>query len=231
LEDEEARALAAAFGHSRIVEARRAIVREEDPPGGIVFLLEGQAVRHKFLESGRRQILSVMIPGDACDLGVALLEARDHSISTLGECVVSQVTDASLVQLSARYPKVRAALRWATLVEESIAREWLLNVGQRQAPSAMAHLFCEMYYRLRAIGQTQDLSFELAMTQGELGEAVAISTVHVNRCLQELRARKLLSFADKRVTILDLQKLEVFGEFVRTYLHLESRYSAVVPAL
>lgn len=230
-EEDEAKAIAGAFGRCRAVGARRAIVREEDPPGGIVFLLDGQAVRHKFLESGRRQILSVMIAGDACDLGVSILERRDHSISALGNCIVAQVTDASLVELSAKYPKVRAALRWATLVEESIAREWLLNVGQRQAVSAMAHLICEVYHRMRAIGQTDGLSFDLAMTQNELGEATAMSSVHVNRCLQDLRARKLLAFGDRRVTILDLEKLERVGEFERTYLHLEARYTSVVQAL
>jgi CRP-like cAMP-binding protein len=206
-------------------------VREEDPPGGIVFLLEGQAVRHKNLESGNRQILSVMVAGDACDLGVSILERRDHSISALNDCVVSQVTDASVLKLSAANPKIRAAFRWASLVEESIAREWLLNVGQRDAASAVAHLICEIYHRLRAIGQTQGLSFELAMTQGELAEATALSSVHVNRCLQVLRRQQLLAFGDRRVTILDLEKLERFGEFERTYLHLEARYTPHVPVL
>jgi CRP-like cAMP-binding protein len=172
-----------------------------------------------------------MMAGDACDVGVSILERRDHSISSLSDCVVSQVTDAALVELSAQYPKVRAALRWSTLVEESIAREWLLNVGQRQASSAIGHLICEIYYRSLAIAQVQDLTFELAMTQGELGEATALSTVHVNRCLQDLRGRKLLAFGDKRVTILDLPKLERFAEFERTYLHLEARYTPQVPAL
>lgn len=45
----------------------------------------------------------------------------------------------------------------------------------------VAHLFCEMLYRLRVVGLTEDNSYDFAISQTELAEALGFTTVHTGQ--------------------------------------------------
>lgn len=225
LSAEEVSAISLAMANVFSVPAGHVLAREDDPPINLLYLLEGMAYRHKTLFEGGRQILSLLLPGDPCDVGITLLARRDHSLTAAVPSRLARISDAALEQLCSNYPRIRAAIQWATLSEESISREWLVNVGQRSALSAMAHLMCELYYRLRAIDLVDGLNFAMPLTQSDLGDAVGITPVHSNRVVQELRRRKLIAMGDGRLTILSLQGMEELAVFDPGYLHLEARYS------
>jgi len=106
-------------------------------------------------------------------------------------------------------------------VEEAIAREWIVNVGQRNALERIAHLFCELLYRFRAVGLNQGNSCTLPLTQVELAETLGLSPVHVNRTLQELRRQKLITLEGGTLTIQDLEALKDVSFFNPDYLHLD----------
>jgi CRP-like cAMP-binding protein len=84
----------------------------------------------------------------------------------------------------------------------------------------MAHLLSELRYRLEAIGRTTDGTFDLPITQLELGDCLALSTVHVNRVLKELRSEGLLRTERAAFHLLNKDKLAKHGQFEPTYLHL-----------
>ena len=100
-------------------------------------------------------------------------------------------------------------------------REWILNVGRREAYGRMAHLLCEFYVRLKAVGLTNGHAYEMPFTQAELADATGLSTVHVNRTLQELRHDGLIKTQAGKVIIEDWDGLRAAGEFDPTYLHLK----------
>jgi CRP-like cAMP-binding protein len=220
LNTEEATALEMALGAARHVPAKKEVVRQGEEPRVAFVLLSGVACRQKLLDDGRRQILSFLLPGDSCDIGIAVLAQRDHSILALVDCTVSSVTDEALDYLSAQYPKLRNALHWAALVEESIAREWIANVGQRSGSERMAHMFCEHYCRMEALGLTDGPSCLLPLTQIDVGDALGVSPIHANRLLQDFRRLGLLAFGDKHLTILNFDILKQVAGFDDTYLHL-----------
>ena len=62
-----------------------------------------------------------------------------------------------------------------------------------------------------------------AVTQAELADALGISTVHVNRVLQDLRGDNLITLHGGSVKVLDWERLKRAGEFDPTYLHLVKR--------
>ncbi len=224
---EEISALSAVMANTITVPPKGSVALQGDRPESLYFLLDGMMLRQKALIDGGRQVLSILLPGDPCDIGVTLLDQRDHALTAVNQCKVARVSDASIELLSSNYPKIRAAFRWVTLAEEAIAREWLVNVGQRDAVSRMAHLFCELYYRNLAIGQADGLSISLPLTQQDLGDVLGISSVHTNRVLQQLRGDHLVSVADGRLTILSLEGLEEQANFDPTYLHLQARFEKV----
>lgn len=221
---EEAAAIELAF--TQIIDVREdtEITREDDPPDSVHFLLEGFICRQKLLPDGSRQILAFVLPGDPCDVGVSVLDRLDHTLVAMTDCRLARISDAALQHLMSQYPKIRAAMQWAAMQRDGILQEWIVNVGQRQAVRRLAHLFCEVYKLSAAVGLTNGQSCMLPLTQTDLGDAVGLSAVHVNRTLQDLRAKGLFAFGDKRLTILDLPGLERVAEMDDTYLHLEARY-------
>jgi CRP-like cAMP-binding protein len=185
-------------------------------------ILEGWACRYKTLSDGRRQILAILLPGDFCDMKVYLLKEMDHNIAAITPLRVAQVTREKVEALVQDHPRVSQALSKTDLVDLAIQREWTLNVGQRSAYERIGHLLLELFYRLRVLGMTDGQSFDFPLTQSDIAEATGLTTVHVNRTLKELRSDGLLEVERRRVTILNIERLEDATMFNPAYLHLES---------
>nr|WP_304363593.1 Crp/Fnr family transcriptional regulator [Jiella sp. LLJ827] len=220
---EDEKLLNEVIGVQRGVEARQDIIQEGDRPEEVHLIVQGFACRYKLLPNGERQIVAILIPGDFCDLHVAILGEMDHGIATLSRCKVVHIPRKTIDELTRNHPRITHALWWATLVDEGILREWITNLGRKPAERHIASLMCELYLRLKSIGLVSDHTFELPMTQQEVADAVGISIVHANRMLAELRERGLVAFQGRRVRITDIDELVAFAGFNQNYLHLTRR--------
>jgi CRP-like cAMP-binding protein len=223
LTDADTRALLALEGHIRHVGPREDVLVENDRPDDIVFFVRGFGFRYKLLGSGRRQITAYLLPGDCCCPDVLLSPAMDHSIATLSPATVIAFPRHVIADLLAAHPGLERALRWAALVEGAIAREWVVNLGQRTASERLAHLLCETFTRLRIIGLTQGDSCEFPLTQAELADTLGLSTVHVNRTLQDLRRDGLITLKGRTLVVHDLPALQRLSIFDPAYLHQRDR--------
>jgi CRP-like cAMP-binding protein len=222
LSSEDRRALHhAASLQQRRLGPRHDIIHEGDRPEFVNLILDGWACRYKTLEDGRRQITAFFVPGDICDLKVFILREMDHSIGTLSPVLLAEIPRDVVLDLTEGSSRLARALWWSTLVSEAIEREWVVNLGQRSATERVAHLFCELFLRLRAVGRTSGNSCELPVTQAELADTLGLSTVHVNRTLQDLRAENLIILRGKVLTIPDLDALQRAAMFNPNYLHLQ----------
>ena len=202
------------------------IVREGDRPTRSCLILEGFACMHKMTVKGRRQIMSFFVPGDIPDLQSLHLTVMDCSLGTITPCKLGFIQHEALRALCDRHPRIARALWRETLIDAAIFREWVMNVGRREAYARMAHVMCELVVRLRAVGLAPDDAYELPMTQSEFADALGISTVHVNRTLQAMRADGLIRLSGNQLTIPDWEKLKEAGEFDPAYLHLEQKAAA-----
>jgi CRP-like cAMP-binding protein len=206
---------------SRSVPARTSIIQEGDAPEDVHLVMSGFACRSKVTEDGHRQIFAYLVPGDFCDLHIFILKEMDHTIETLSlPCEVVQIPRPRVLELTKR-PEIARALWWATLVDEATLREWLVNLGQREAVERIAHLFCELHLRLGSIGLAANDGFTLPITQMELADTMGLSTVHVNRALKDLRSRGLISFKDNTLLIHDVDEIRGLSGFNPNYLHLD----------
>ena len=203
------------------LRAGQDIVRQGDRPNRSCLLIDGFASASKLTGEGNRQITSFYISGDIPDLQSLHLRVMDITFSTMTTCRVGFIPHEALILLCATFPLLWAALWRTTLVDAAIYREWVANVGQRQAHTRMAHLLCEIVVRLRAIGLAPDDACDLPMTQTDIADAIGISVVHVNRILGRLREEGLIVFKNKRLKVLDWPGLVATGDFDATYLHLE----------
>lgn len=213
--------IGAAAERVRKLRSRGHVVSEGDKPKVIYLVLEGWAYRYKHLEDGRRQIVGFFLPGDLCDLNVFILREMDHSIASITPLTIAEISRSNFERVIERHPRITQALWWDALVNMAIQREWTVNLGQRVALERVAHLLCELFFRLRSAGLTDGESCGFPLTQGELADATGMSTVHINRTLQELRALKLITLSNRVLSIHDLDRLMHVGMFNANYLHLD----------
>ena len=199
------------------------ICREGDCPSQCCLMLKGFSFRYKMVGGGRRQIFSFHIQGDIPDLQSLHLVPMDHDVAALSSAKVGFIQHRHLRDLCLRHPRVAAVLWRDTLIDGAIFREWMAGMGRRHAVARVAHLLCEMYVRLNEVGLAQGGSVAMPITQEEFGDALGLSTVHVNRSLQALRHRGLIQLAQSTLTIPDWSALKAMAEFDPTYLHLDPR--------
>lgn len=219
--DEADQAAVLALPHTvRRIENNRYVVREGDVPTHCCLLVSGFAVRHKITGDGGRQIVNLHMAGDMVDLQNSLLRQADHNVQALTTMTAAFIPREALVDLAFARPNVGKALWLETLIEGSIAREWVANVGRRDARTRIAHLLCEFAQRLDAVGLGSECNYELPMTQEQMADAVGLTPVHVNRTLKALDAEGLTTRSKRSVIINDWKRLAEVGDFRSTYLHL-----------
>lgn len=194
--------------------------REGEAPTECCLVVEGLVCRYRVLGAGQRQIMSLHLAGDIPDLQSLHLIVLDHSLGSLTPGRAAYLPHAAVRDLTDRFPNITAAFWRDTLIDASITREWLAGVGRRSAHQRVAHLICEVFVRSRALHLIEARLFELPMTQAELGDALGLSTVHVNRVLQDLRRDALIIWRGKSILIQDWERLRVAGDFDPAYLHL-----------
>lgn len=218
LEDKEAAAIAGLPAREMSLKRDSDVSRDGD---AVFVLLEGWVCGYKLLGDGQRQICSIHIPGDMPDLRRLLFPVGDLEYRALSSCRLGLVPAQPLRDLFRRSPAIaRAILREMSIIA-TIAEEWVANVGRRRAIARIAHLLCELIYRIDAARGSAQSSYLVPLTQTDLGDATGLSTVHVNRVLQELRGKRVLEFTGGQLSIPDRRLLAEIAGFDRKYLHLE----------
>lgn len=212
----------------KAMEHNHYIVREFDRPTHSCVMLSGFAVRHKIVAGGSRQIVAIQMAGELVDLQNSLLGIADDSVQMLTPGKIALIPRDAINRLIAERPAVAHALWIDTLVEASIFREWIANVGRRDARARIAHLLCEFAVRLKVAGLGDQSDYEMPMTQEQLADATGLTAVHVNRTIKGLEADGLIARVHPRsITIGDWRKLADTGDFNSAYLHLRERELAL----
>lgn len=209
----------------RTCDPAATLVREGESSAACVVLLSGFAFREKRTSQGKRQIVSVYVPGDALNFDRLFLNAMDEDVLALTSADIAIIPREAVLELARSRPAVADAMVASTLVEGSISREWMLNIGRRDGLSRVAHLLCEFAVRLDAVGQVygKKMGFHLPMSQDQLADALGLTPVHVNRMLKSLEADGLIERKGRWVTFPQWDELCEIADFSSRYLHLIDR--------
>ncbi|MGH1592243.1 Crp/Fnr family transcriptional regulator [Methylobacterium phyllosphaerae] len=205
------------------LDARHDIVRDGDKPTHCCLVISGWTCRYKLLSQGKRQILSFHVAGDIPDLLSLHIPVMDHSLATVTSATVALIPHESLRALVAQYPGLASRLWRETLIDAAIFREWMTGMGRRSASERIAHLFCEMYVKLQAVGLAGNYRCPLPLTQVDLADALGLTPVHVNRVLKDMRGQALITLRSHTLVIEAWDELLRVSEFDPLYLQLETR--------
>jgi CRP-like cAMP-binding protein len=226
LTEEERLGIAGLTMNMRTLGAGQDIVREGDRPSQCCLLLAGFAQRFKDVGNGRRQIMSFHIPGDMPDVMSLHLAIMDHTLGTITPTKVAFISHQTVRHLIRSHPRIGDALWRDTLIDAAVFREWMVGMGRRSAHARIAHLFCELLRRMQVVGLAPDNSMQVPLTQSHVGDALGLSTVHVNRVVQQLRSEGLITWSGRVLKVNDVEGLQRAGEFDPTYLHVDEGQAA-----
>jgi len=200
------------------------IVREGEATASSCVMLSGYSIRHKTVVDGARQIVAIHMKGELVDLQNSLLGVADHSVQMLTSGRVAMIPRDEIIRVAFERPNVGKAMWFDTLVDASIFREWIANVGRRDSATRVAHLLCEFALRMKVAGLGEPTFYELPMTQEQLADATGLTSVHVNRTLKGLEANGLIDRPNPRsIHIGDWRQLASAGDFSPAYLHLDDK--------
>ena len=221
LADETVQRLVALCIDVRRVPSRTVVAEEGDRQSQVYLILEGWACRCRYVDDSRRQITSLLLPGDfsnpELDLDPKL--GIDHTVCALTPLTYAVMETEDLGDLAAEVPELALALRLQRRREQSIQREWAVSLGRRSASERVAHLVCELQRRLGG-GGSGGMTIEMPLLQSDIADAVGLTPIHVNRMLQQLRSQGLIQSSHNSLTISDLAKLQRHACFDETYLRL-----------
>jgi CRP-like cAMP-binding protein len=212
----------------RTFEPQSYCTREGEQPMFCGVLVSGFAFRQKLTSEGARQILAVHIPGEPLDFQHLFLDEADHNVQTLTRAELAIIPRAAVQELARSRSRIGHAILVMMSIEASIFREWIVNVGRRDARTRIAHVLCEFAVRLRAQGIADEYRYELPMTQEQLADVTGLTPVHVNRTLKALSKEGLVVRTRRSVAFTDWERMREAGDFNQRYLHLEPQRSAAV---
>ncbi|MET4219932.1 CRP-like cAMP-binding protein [Bradyrhizobium sp. LB14.3] len=197
---------------------REYVLRQGDKPGVCIVVMSGLLSRQRVVNA-RNQISSFYIAGDMPDLPTLHLPVADCDLCSVGSSTIASIPHSYLRKTMTESPALTHAFWRETLIHAAIYREWVENLGSRQALGRVAHLLCELITRMGFVGLADNGSFRLPLTQQDVADACGLSIVHVNRTIQELRREGLIEWQNQTVTPLRPQKLMDVAEFSAEYLH------------
>jgi CRP-like cAMP-binding protein len=209
-------------GEVRKVKRHQDIIRHGDVPTHSVVVLQGLLQRYTIGLEGKRQIHSFYLPTDSPCLETLYIDYMDNNLGAVIDSQVGLIPNEQLYRIIDQRPEVRKLIFRETLVQAAVFREWLMRNSNMPAHAGMAHFFCEMFTRAKAANLVADNSFDLAITQETLSDAIGLTPVHVNRTLMLLRDTGAIEWRSGRVTVLDWKKLSATADFDSKYLHLRA---------
>ena len=194
--------------------ARLNICRAGDPYKGLIAICDGWALRFAQLPNGKRQILSVVLPGDIVSVASVFDQSHQYSLQA--------VTDVRYAYLSAEEvqkklddggPVTQSWARFAA-AEQRLSDELLVDLGQRTAHERIAAFVLRMMERLSPGQDVPSLTFDFPLRQQQIAELLGLTPVHVCRVLSAFRKDGICDISNGMAQILDLDQLRQIGEAV-----------------
>lgn len=198
------------------------LIRAGDSPTHGFIVESGWAMRYTLLSDGRRQVLNVLMPGDMFDLQVFVAAQADHSVTALTDMNVKLFRAEDLLDIFNSSGRMAQALWWTAVQEEAMLREQIVRNGRRNAAERIAHFLLELHRRALMVDEGQGTSFRLPLTQSVIGDALGLTSIHVNRVLKRFRDCGMITKNGQWIELVDRDTLVALCEFDPSYLHLDA---------
>jgi CRP/FNR family transcriptional regulator len=175
-------------------------------------LRAGWACQIRELSNGGRAIVDVYIPGDIIGLDTVLHTRPLQEVLTLCAVTIEEVPrEDALMQLMADRPTA-LYVAWLLSQRQRRADRLLAAISGLDARGRLAMMALDLYARLRRRRLITGSTYNLPLTQVQIGNYLGLTVVHINRTLRSLRDEQIVNLEKNCVTILDLERLTVLTQ-------------------
>ncbi|PJE32944.1 Nitrogen fixation regulation protein FixK [Pseudooceanicola marinus] len=189
------------------VEAGAQLMMEGANAPHLYTALEGQGLRYKTLETGERQVINFVLPGDFIGLQAGVMNVMYHTVEATTRMRLCVFNRAALWSLFEEQPERAYDLTWLSAVEERFLGESLAMLGHMSAEQRIARAFLRLQDRGTALGMVKNREMPLPYRQQDLADALGLSLVHTNKTLKSMRERGLADWRGGSMKILDYSGL------------------------
>jgi CRP-like cAMP-binding protein len=204
----------------RSFKAGAQMVREGEA-GGLAFAIhQGWTYSSSTQRDGSRQICDIQIPGDMANLQGLVVPFARQDLTAITDVDAFEIRYRTDLATGIPDPDDSAVLLWLFAGEAAILATRLANLGRRTALARTAHLYLELWSRLRMAGMGTDAGYRCPMTQYLIADLLGLTPVHVNRVLRELRTQGFASHQRGWFSLLDKDRLAALAGFDGAYLDL-----------
>lgn len=195
------------------ITKRRDLVVDGYPYTKLSFVKDGIAARYKVLRNGKRQIVSLLVPGDVVGLPGSFLDRATFSVVALTDMQLEVCSHDAFIAACYRRPKFALALSWLAIYDSMLSAERIVDIGRRTPIERLAHFLLELHMRLSMVGRAGEGAFDLPISQEVMSDTLGLSVPHLNRMLAKLRTDGMVTVADKRVEFMDVKALQLLAHF------------------
>lgn len=213
LSSDDLKSLGNIFEGERSVKKQRDLIVDGAEYRNLCVVRDGYAMRYKLLRNGKRQILSIILPGDVIGFPVSFFERSTYSVVALSDLKINICSLDAYVGLCFGRPQFGLALSWLAVKEAAIYAERIVDIGRRTPVERLVHFLLELHSRLLTIGLADKTSFNLPISQEVMADALGLSVPHLNRVMQHLRKEKLISNRARLVEFSDMSSLQTLAHY------------------
>jgi len=195
------------------IKRRRDLIVDGYPYSKLCFVKEGIAARYKVLRNGKRQIVSLLVPGDIVGLPGSFLDRASFSVVALTDMKLEVCSHDAFIATCYRRPKFALALSWLAIYDATLYAERIVDIGRRTPIERLAHFLLELHMRLSMVGRASESAFDLPISQEVMSDTLGLSVPHLNRMLAKLRIDGMVTVADRRVEFTDVRSLQMLAHF------------------
>lgn len=198
---------------SRFEDRPRAIRRgtvliDEHMRGEDLFVVQqGMLMGYVLLDDGSRQIVRFLFPGDLFALSALVYDRSPDTVVAVSNAVVCPFDRAQIATLAVEHPRLLSLILVLNQIERVITTDRLAGLGRTSARARVATLLLSLRGQMRQAGMDVGASFAPGLTQEEMGDAIGLTAVHVNRMLRQLEDEALIKREGGQVHLLDEAQL------------------------
>jgi CRP/FNR family transcriptional regulator len=197
------------------------IAQDFDEPDQLFIVESGQLFASSLLPNGARAITRLYFSGDIVGTANIPFEHATQSISVHRPATVFVFPRSKLVQAFIDLPRGAAIFYTFAALENAILNDRLVSIGRTRGKERVAALFMEIAARRHLITRTYDQLLPVGLTQAQIGDAVGLSEVQVNRVMRELAADGVIARSGEAIEIIDYDRLRIIGQFKDRYEDLD----------
>lgn len=213
LADAEIATLQSAFERRLAIKKKRDVLLEGYEYHKLHVVVSGFAARYKLLANGKRQVLSIILPGDVIGMPSAFFRSSRYSVTTLSVMMADVIPLTNFLELCRQVSSLAIAMLFYCEEELATYADRIVDVGRRSPLERTAHFLLEMHSRLRSAGCASERSFDMPLSQEVIGDLLGLSAPHINRMLHQLKSEQLISVDRRRVNLEDLEGLQLLAQF------------------